>query len=221
MRRLLVVIASAAVALLTQVPVVAAHSSATECTATLAPGSYRQVIVPEGAVCIIDEGPLSIRGGLYVQAGGTFIFGSEEAPEVNATIRGGVRATNAGSVQIHFSQIYGNVRLEGGSGPFGGPFDFGGGFAPTWTTLEDNVIHGSVFFEHYDGFWSGFIRNTVFGSVHFNANTVLDLDGNELVTNTIHGSLVCWGNDPAPQIGDSAGSLNIVTGSKQGQCADL
>ncbi len=214
----LVVAAGACIAV---VPSTAAGGSGTACTSTLAPGTYTKVVVPAGAVCLIDQGPLTIRGGLYVGAGATFIFGSEETPDVSATISGGVHAVDAGSVQIHFSTIDGGVDIHGGSGPFGGPFDFGGGFDPTWTTLEDNVIHGAVSFEGYDGFWSGFIRNTVFGSVSFNGNTVLDPDGNEVVTNTIHGSLNCFGNDPAPQVGDSGGSPNVVTGAKTGQCAGL
>jgi hypothetical protein len=67
----------------------------------------------------------------------------------------------------------------------------------------------------------GFIRNNVNGSVNLNDNTLVDEDGNEYVTNTIHGSLNCSGNDPAPQTGDSEGSPNNVTGAKTGQCAGL
>jgi hypothetical protein len=224
MRRFTIVIAVAAAACLFALPSLAAKPNkhnATSCTDTLAPGTYGRVVVPAGAVCLIGEGPLTIRGGLYVEAAATFVFGSEEDPDVNATISGGVHGSNAGSVQIHFSRINGGVDLQGGAGPFGGPFDFGGGFNPTWTTLEDNTINGAVRFEGYDGFWSGFIRNNVHGSVSYNDNTVLDTDGNEVVTNTIHGSLKCSGNDPAPQIGDSEGSPNQVTGAKKGQCADL
>ncbi len=189
-----------------------AGSGAT-CTSTLAPGTYGHVSVPDGAVCIIGEGPLTIRGGLDVGAGATFVFGSEESPDVNATISGGVRSLNAASVQIHFSTINGGVALQGGAGPFGGPFDV------TWNTVEDSRINGSVTVSGYNGFWQGFIRNTVNGSLTFNNNTLVDPDGNEVVTNTIHGSLSCSGNDPAPQVGDSGGDDNVVTGATSGQCA--
>jgi hypothetical protein len=195
-----------------------AGSGAT-CTSTLAPGTYGHVTVPDGAICIIGEGPVTIRGGLDVGAGATFIFGDEGSPNVNATISGGVSAVNAGSVQIHFSTINGGISLRGGAGPLGGPFDFGDGFNPTWNTIEDSRINGSVSITGYNGFWQGFIRNTVNGSVTFNDNTVADPDGNEVVTNTIHGSISCAGNDPAPQVGDSEGEPNIVTGSGSGQCA--
>jgi hypothetical protein len=196
-------------------------ASGTACTGTLAPGTYGTVTVPAGATCIISEGPLTIRGGLIVEAGAIFIFGDQESPDVNATINGGVVAVNANSVQIHFSTINGGVELIGGSGPFPGPFDFGGGFAPTWNTLEDNTINGRVKIDGYNGFWQGFLRNHVNGSVTFTNNTVLDEDGNELVTNTIHGNLNCSGNSPAPQVGDSEGEPNVVSGNETGQCAGI
>jgi hypothetical protein len=72
--------------------------------------------------------------------------------------------------------------------------------------------------EGYNGFWMGFIRNTVYGPVNLNDNVLVDEDGNEYVTNTIYGSLNCAGNDPAPQVGDSEGSPNQVTGPVTGQC---
>jgi hypothetical protein len=107
------------------------------------------------------------------------------------------------------------VNLVGGSGPFGPPFDV------TWNTIEDSVINGSVNISGYNGFWQGFFRNTVNGSFTFNNNTVIDPDGNEIQTNTIHGSMNCSGNIPAPQSGDSGGSPNTATGHKNGQCAGV
>ncbi len=202
-------------ALVVVVPSLGASGNTTTCTDSLAPGSYGRVVVPDGAVCIIEEGPITIRGGLSIGAGATFVLGSEENAAHTGTISGGVRATDAASVQIHFTTVNGGIDIHGGSGPFGGPFEV------TFTTIEDSVVNGSVSFEGYDGFWSGFIRNTVNGSVDFNDNTVADPDGNEVVTNTIHGSLNCSGNDPAPQVGDSEGSPNRVSGRKTGQCATV
>lgn len=190
-------------------------ASGTICTDTLAPGTYGAVTVPAGATCIISEGPITIRGGVSVGSGATFVFGSEDTPDVTATISGGVRSSNAASVQVHFSTINGGVDLQGGAGPFGGPFGV------TFNTIEDSTVNGAVSIEGYNGFWQGFFRNTVHGSVDFNDNTVVDPDGNELQTNTIHGALNCAGNEPAPQQGDSGGATNHVTGAKTGQCATL
>jgi len=205
-----------ALAVLVVVPTVAtAKPNGTTCTDTLAPGVYTSVVVPDGATCIIGSGPLTILGGLTVGSGATFVFGSEESPDVTSVIVGGVHATNAAAVQIHFSTINGGIDIHGGAGPFGGPFGI------TWNTIEDSLINGRVSIEGYNGFWMGFIRNTVNGSVNLNDNTLVDTDGNEYVTNTINGSLNCAGNSPAPQVGDSEGSPNHVNGRATGQCAGL
>ena len=143
------------------------------------------------------------------------MLGSEENPVDTGTINGGVHATNPASVQIHFTTINGGIDVHGGSGPFGGPFDI------TWNAIEDNQINGGATIEGYDGFWFGFIRNHVNGSVNLNDNVLEDPDGNEYVTNTIHGSLNCAGNSPAPQIGDSEGCAELGDRRKTGQCAGL
>ena len=88
------------------------------------------------------------------------------------------------------------------------------------TGVVDEVLGGAIV-DGYNGFWFGFIRNHVNGSVNLNNNVLTDPDGNEYVTNTIHGSLNCTGNSPAPQVGDSEGLPNQVTGVKTGQCVGL
>ena len=211
----LVTVGTLAAAVLVGVTSVAGASpGVTTCNGELAAGTYKRVVVPADAVCL-SNGPVTIRGGLYIEQGATFVLGSEESPVGTGTINGGVHATDAMSVQIHFTTINGGIDVHGGSGPFGGPFDV------TWNTIEDSSIHGNVTISGYNGFWMGFIRNDVRGSVNLNDNILADLDGNEYVTNTIHGSLHCSGNSPAPQVGDSEGESNVVTGAKTGQCAGL
>ncbi|HEX5369320.1 MAG TPA: hypothetical protein VFY10_07900 [Dehalococcoidia bacterium] len=158
---------------------------------------------------------MTIHGGVYVGEGATFVLGSDENPVDTGTITGGVHATNPDGVQIHHATISGGIDIQGGNGPYGGPFDV------TWNAIEDNTINGSVSIVGYNGFWFGFLGNDVHGSVTLNNNVLQDLDANEFVTNTIHGNLNCSGNSPAPQIGDSEGSANVVTGQKTGQCAAL
>ena len=192
----------------------AGAASATTCNGELAAGTYQRVVVPAGGVCL-GEGPVTIRAGLFVEEGATLVLGSEENPVHTATISGGVHSANAMSVQIHFSTINGGIDLHGGSGAFGGPFEV------TWNTIEDSVINGGYTEAGYDGFWNGFIRNTVHGPVNLFGNVIADPDGNEVVTNTIYGSLNCAGNDPVPQVGDSEGSPNHVTGPETGQCVGL
>src|SRR2546430_11977033 len=104
------------------------------------------------------------------------------------------------NVQIHFSTINGGIDISGGSGPFGGPFDI------TWSTIEDSTINGGYTEAGYDGFWNGFIRNNVHGSVNVIRNPVTDTDGNQIVRNTIHGNPNHLGNDPPPQARRSRGA---------------
>src|ERR1041385_6505512 len=85
----------------------------TVCNGTLAPGTYQRVVVPQDGVCM-GEGPVTIRGGLFVQQGATLVLGSEDNPVHTATITGGVHATNAMTVEIHFSTINGGVNIQGG-----------------------------------------------------------------------------------------------------------
>jgi hypothetical protein len=192
--------------------VATAAAGTTECTGTLKSGTYGKVVVPQGTTCFVET-PVTIRNGLWVRSGATFVLGDEEHPGNNGTISAGVHARNAASVQLHFVTVNGGIGIHGGSGPFGPPFDV------TWNTIEDSHINGKVTIDGYNGFWMGFIRNTVHGSVNLNNNVLEDPDGNEYVTNTIYGNLNCSGNSPAPQVGDSGGSPNSVTGTKTGQCA--
>jgi hypothetical protein len=90
-----------------------------------------------------------------------------------------------------------------------------------FSTVEDSVIRGGATIDGYSGFWLGFIRNTVHGTVKLTNNVLDDPDANEYVTNTIKGNLVCHGDSPAPHVGDSEGLPNVVSGRKVDQCAAL
>ena len=210
--RLVVAAAALTAALVFALPAVAAPG-VTYCDGQLLPGKYQRVEVPPYAACFAS-GPIVIRYGLFVDEGATFVLGSDEQPPNanNGSITGGVRGWYPASVQIHHATIANGINIHGGSGPFGGPFDI------TWNAIEDNQISGGVLIDGYNGFWFGFIRNNVSGSVTLNNNVLYDPDGNEYVTNVIRGNLNCEGNSPAPQIGDSDGLPNRVLGAKTGQC---
>jgi hypothetical protein len=209
---LVVVMAVAALAVATTTALAArggAHgkkNAASTCTGTLASGKYHRLVVPAGETCDGTAATIDVRGGVRVGEGATFILGSEESDNAG-TIRGGIRAKAPGSLQVHFAHISGGVRMKGGNGFF--------------STVEDNAIRGGARIIGYSGFWLGFIRNHVRGTVRLNDNHMDDPDANEFVTNTIKGSLVCHNNTPAPQIGDSEGQPNVVTGRKVDQCAGL
>jgi hypothetical protein len=148
---------------------------------------------------------IRVSDGVRVKPGATLVLGHENGPNTGI-IRGGVHANAPKSLQLHFARVYDGVRMYhgGGSGQF--------------STIEDNVIRGGVTQTGYRGFWLGFIRNRVIGTVRLTDNVMGDPDANEYVTNRIRGNLICHGDSPAPQVGDSEGQPNIVTGSKVGQC---
>jgi hypothetical protein len=204
---LLMVGALSATALAVGVSAALAGHHATKCTGTLASGTYKKLVVPAGATCDGTEAKINVRGGVRVHEGATFVLGSEELGADTGKIRGGIRANAPASMQVHFAHIKGGVRIRGGNGFF--------------STVEDNVIRGGATINGYTGFWLGFIRNNVRGTVKLSNNVMDDPDANEYVTNTIHGSLICHNNSPAPQVGDSEGQPNIVSGRKIGQCAGL
>jgi len=79
---LFLIVGAVAAAALVVVPAFAA-GGATVCNGGLAPGTYQRVVVPQGGVCMSD-GPVTIRGGLFIQEGATLVFGSEENPVATA-----------------------------------------------------------------------------------------------------------------------------------------
>lgn len=93
--------------------------------------------------------------------------------------------------------------------------------APLNFPVKDNTINGDVLISGWQGCWLGYIRNVQGGSAIIAGNRTADADSTEIVTNTITGSLICLANSPAPQIGDSMGLANTVSGHKIGQCARL
>ncbi len=207
--RLLVALTVAVTAMML-VPATATASavSKTACTGTLDSGKYRKLTVPAGATCDGTAAKIRVRSGVRVARGATFILGSEDLKTENTgKIRGGIEANSPASLQVHFAHVNGGLRMRGGNGYF--------------STVEDNTIRGGARIKGYTGVWLGFIRNRVHGKVALANNVMDDPDANEYVTNVIFGDLVCHRNSPAPQVGDSQGQANRVTGRKVGQCAGL
>jgi hypothetical protein len=183
-----------------------ATAQTTTCTGKLASGGYDRLVVPAGASCDGTNAKIYVSDGVRVHRGATFILGHDGGTGTGV-IHGIVHANAPASLQVHFAHITDGVRMYGGNGEF--------------STVEDNVIRGNVTITGYSGFWFGFIRNDVVGNVRLNDMTMDDPDANEFVTNKIRGNLICHGDTPAPQVGDSHGKPNDVTGRKVDQCAAL
>jgi len=167
---------------------------------------------------------LLVGGNLHVSRGA--ILGLGCSPETGCSgttsdrVGGNIIATQAAATIVHNTTILGNVILSGGGGsedcsassPLGGPY---------FSDLEDSHITGNTIVTGLHTCWFGFIRNHAGGNVILHNNRFGDPDADEIVTNTIFGNLICSGNAPAPQVGDSSGSPNVVHGRKLGQCASI
>jgi hypothetical protein len=57
------------------------------CNGTLAPGVYRNVVVPDNASCRISSGPLVILGSLTIGSGATYVFGTCKARRPGRRVR--------------------------------------------------------------------------------------------------------------------------------------
>jgi hypothetical protein len=141
--------------------------------------------------------------------------------EGNVVVNGNVVANQALTMFIDFTTIHGNLIANGGGDialvdPHGLVFP-----------IKDNVIDGNVMVHGWQGAWFGIIRNTVGGNVMLTNTAGTRLgdagtpDSNEIATNIIAGNLVCQGNSPQVQIGDSGGSINNVSGNKIGECTKV
>ena len=189
-----------------------------------------------GLIAAFGGGPmLTVGGNLYVRKNGVLVLGCEPEAFVcfndpdqqvgtlssRATVFGSLQAHEALAVLVHNTYVGHNLTLDkGGGGVNCNPQDalFG---SPAYATFEDTSIGGTATIQHWRSCWLGFFRNTVGHNVGFRDNVVADPDGNEVATNTIRGNLICRGNSPAAQVGDSGGAPNTVLDSALGECASL
>jgi hypothetical protein len=217
----------------------------------IAPGNYGAIVVrgicwiPNGVVNVsgylsiapgaaLDAAThmpiLNVAGNVKVGPGATLLLGS--SPELSGGdapsdhIGGSIFASMPLAVILHNNFIGGNVSLlGGGAGVNCTPSlllsDLLGFPAPVFSVLEDNQIGGNVTVQGYKACWFGVIRNHIAGTATLLDNTLADPDAMEVVTNVVGGNLVCYGNTPPPQVGDSEGGPNVVAGETLGQCAHI
>lgn len=219
----------------------AAGAASTTCASgTIDPGIYQNVTVT--GTCTFGAGTVTINGNLVIApgaslndhalstayvhvrgnarvgAGGVLGLGTyPEGPSAHdsSLVDGNVVANGAASLYLGGMTVRGNVVVNGGGDP--------GRNLP----IKDDTIDGNLLIHGWSGLWFGVVRDIVGGNVVLTKNVAADTstppgsDSSEVVTNTISGNLICTGNVPAAQIGDSGGSPNVVRGHKIGQCANL
>jgi hypothetical protein len=177
---------------------------------------------------------LNVLGNVYVRTNGILVLGCEPVNYIcfndpdqkvgsyftRDTVGGDLIAEDALAVIAHLTIIGQDVRMTGGgggvtcSGSLPAPLS-----GPPYGDFEDMIIGGNLTITGWQSCWLGFVRDVITNKVTFNKNVTADPDGNEMATNSIGGNLKCTGNNPSPQIGDSAGSLDNVFGHAHGQCA--
>ena len=175
---------------------------------------------------------LTVDGNLIVGDGATLLLGCEasESPcnddssvDSHGVVGGSIESTNALGVIVHNSSVGGDVVQTGGGGgpscapPSGGFFGFIS--SPVFSTYEDMTISGNLRVTGITTCWYGSIRDQIGGSFTYANNNFGDPDASENLTNHISGNILCSGNSPASQVGDSGGSPNIVGGFATGECA--
>jgi hypothetical protein len=136
-------------------------------------------------------------------------------------VGGSIQGTNPLGIIVHVTTVGGDIVSTGGGGgvtcqPSGVFNQFG---QPAYSDYEDNTISGNLRVTDLNSCWFGAIRNTIGGSAQFANNVFADPDASENLTNHISGNLLCSGNSPVVQYGDSTGSANIVGGFATGECA--
>ncbi len=200
---------------------------------TLANGAALHAIVPFTAVHI--TGDVKVGKGAAFDLGCT-VVGCGFPADTNDVVDGSVFANQPLRLALDGDTIHGNVVSNGGGPGVSQFLNF---------PVKDNHIDGNLVLNGWQGGWIGVIRDVVGGSVVVSNNASVvhqtpvpcggpspepactgiaagpDTDSTEVATNTISGNLVCFGNTPAAQLGDSGGLLNTVSGKKIGECAGL
>lgn len=142
-------------------------------------------------------------------------FGPPDIPQTGTVVDGNVIANQPQSLYLSAMTIHGNLISNGGSGP-------GLNFP-----LKNLIVGGNVALQGWNGLWIGLFRSQIGGNVVFSKNSGVQIgetglpDSSEIADNVISGNLICHGNDPAAQIGDSGGGPNTVGGNALGQCSAL
>jgi hypothetical protein len=159
------------------------------------------------------------------------------APTLSATeyIGGNLISDDPLGTVVHNTTVRGNVVEDGGGdgatnstavGIFaqyipGGPVQSNGldtpSPLPAYSDYANVNVGGNMVITGMNINWYGIIRDTVHGSLT-DTDNLSTTDANETVTNTIYGNMVCTGNSPAVEFGDSNGQPDKVGGNATGEC---
>lgn len=205
---------------------------------TISQGSALAAFFALNDVTGVGTSSLTVTGDVNVLSGGSFIGGCEPiyfpcADDANAAAGGPGTLTSSDliygnvnellplGVLLHASSVAGSISELGGGGGESCALTgiFGEFYNPPYSDYEDNTIGGSLSIIGMQSCWYGALRDQVKGSVNNLLNMMGDPDANEVVSNTVYGNMICLGNNPKDQFGDSLGVSNKVGGLAVGECA--
>jgi len=222
----------------------AASPGSSTCSGGLIAGGTYDGLTVTGT-CFFAGGPVTVNGNLTVADGailndhaatpavvhvtgnvlvgkgavlGLGAYGPPNLPQTGTVVDGNIVANQPMSLYLSGITVHGNLVSNGGSGP-------GRNFP-----IKNNIVHGNMAIQGWNGLWIGLLRNTVGGNLIFSKTSGTQtgegpfegiLDSTEVADNHVSGNLICQGNAPAAQIGDSEGGPNIVGGNAIGECASL
>jgi len=181
-------------------------------------------------VAAFASGSLTVKGNFQIDNGAAVIIGcnpnsfpcvDDQSATSEETIGGNLTANHPLGLVTHNTTVSGNLLVHGGGGGVtcgSTPGVFGVFGSPAYIDNEDDTVGGNVVMTGIQSCWQGTIRVEVGGSVIDTGNTLADPDASEVVGNTISGNIVCNGNSPAVQYGDSGAAPNTVHGNAIGQC---
>jgi hypothetical protein len=176
------------------------------CSGTLGPGSYAAVSVPASATCTVStSGNVTVAGNVMVGSGASLLdYGT-----ATFTVSSSLLAVGAKTIYL-VPAVGGGVNILGSVSVTGetNTVDIRNAFIGGTLSVANSTISAYI----------NLSGNNVAANVLNRSNTTPAPGDNDVVNNTIGGSLVCMSNTPAPQDG---GITNTVGGSKVGQCSGL
>lgn len=176
------------------------------CTSTLPAGDYTAVNVPAGDTCFVaTSGNVSVSGNVTLGSGASLI----DYDTATFTVSSSLLAAGAKTIYLVPTapgavNILGSVSVTGETNTV----DIRASFIGGTLSVANSTISAYI----------NLTANSVGANVLDRSNTTPAPGANDIVNNTIGGSLVCTGNSPAPQ---DSGMPNTVGGSKAGQCSGL
>jgi hypothetical protein len=208
---------------------------------TLTRGSALGAIFANNDVAGHGKSGLVVWGNVRVNGGATLFAGclptsspcaddpSKTDPTLSMApyISGSIIEYSALGAVVHDAWIGGSVTQLGGGGGFNctptGVFVHLG--SPVFSTYEDTTIKGSLTIADVRSCWMGTARVNLTGNATYINNQLADPDAIEIVSNNIHGDLICFRNSMAWDSSESPHSLypripqpNTVAGTRIGQC---